>query len=144
MNHSKFAVISFENRNGVTSWRVDGRLHGVRIRKNFETREDAAAENAVLEIRALQTSAGLRQIATALMDAKTEDYVRVYTALKSLGLENPQQARAVWLLLGVKERHANKRPCPADAGNVLGDASSTDGFSDSVLSPVALGSRLMP
>lgn len=53
MNHSKFAVISFENRNGVTSWRVDGRLHGVRIRKNFKTREEAAAEKAVLEIKAL-------------------------------------------------------------------------------------------
>lgn len=77
MNHSKFAVSSFENRNGDTSWRVDGRLHGVRIRKNFKTREEAAAEKATLEIKALQTSAGLRQIATAL----TEDQVREAEAL---------------------------------------------------------------
>src|SRR5687768_10946342 len=56
MNHSKFAVSSFENRNGVTSWRVDGRLHGVRIRKNFKTREEAAAEKAVL--KALQRARG--------------------------------------------------------------------------------------
>jgi hypothetical protein len=77
MNHSKFAVIAFENRNGVTSWRVDGRLHGVRIRKNFKTREEAAAEKAVLEIKVLQTSAGFRQIATAL----TEDQVREAEAL---------------------------------------------------------------
>ncbi|HVA92418.1 MAG TPA: site-specific integrase, partial [Chloroflexota bacterium] len=77
MNQSKFAVSSFENRNGVTSWRVDGRLHGVRIRKNFKTREEAAAEKAVLEIKALQTSAGLRQIATAL----TEEQIREAEAL---------------------------------------------------------------
>ena len=77
MNHSKFSVISFENRNGVTSWRVDGRLLGVRIRKNFKTREEAAAEKAVLEIKVLQTSAGLRQIATPL----TEEQVREAEAL---------------------------------------------------------------
>ncbi len=73
MNHSKFAVSSFENRNGVTSWRVDGRLHGVRIRKNFKTREEAAAEKATLEIKALPTSAGLRQIATALTDEQVRE-----------------------------------------------------------------------
>lgn len=73
MNHSKFAVISFENRNGVTSWRVDGRLYGVRIRKNFKTCEDAAAEKAVLEIKALQTSAGLRQVATALAEKQVRE-----------------------------------------------------------------------
>jgi hypothetical protein len=38
MKHEQsFAVSRFENRNGVTSWRVDGRLHGVRIRRNFKT-----------------------------------------------------------------------------------------------------------
>lgn len=77
MNQSKFAVTLFENRNGSTSWRVDGRLHGVRFRKNFKTREEAAAEKAALEIKALQTVAGLRQIATAL----TEEQVREAEAL---------------------------------------------------------------
>ena len=77
MNQSKFAVTQFENRNGSTSWRVDGRLHGVRFRKNFKTREEAAAEKAALEIKALQTVAGLRQIATAL----TEEQVREAEAL---------------------------------------------------------------
>ena len=51
MNHTKFAVSRFENRNGVTSWRVDGRFHGLRIRKNFKTREEAAAEQAALEVK---------------------------------------------------------------------------------------------
>jgi len=77
MNHSKFVVTQFENRNGVTSWRVDGRLHGIRIRKNFKTREEAAAEKAALEIKALQSSSGLRSIATAL----TEEQVRQAEAL---------------------------------------------------------------
>ncbi len=77
MNRSKFAVTQFENRNGSTSWRVDGRLHGVRFRKNFKTREEAAAEKAALEIKALQTVAGLRQIATAL----NEEQVREAEAL---------------------------------------------------------------
>jgi hypothetical protein len=39
-----FTVSRFENRNGVTSWRVAGCIAGVRIRKNFPSREDAAAE----------------------------------------------------------------------------------------------------
>ncbi len=39
MKHTKFVVSSFENRNGNTSWRVDGYFNGVRIRKNFKTRE---------------------------------------------------------------------------------------------------------
>jgi len=41
MNQTEFAVSRFENRNGVTSWRMAGWLRGVRIRKNFPTREEA-------------------------------------------------------------------------------------------------------
>ena len=43
MNHEdSFSVRLFENRNA--EYRVDGRLHGVRIRCNFESQEAAAAE----------------------------------------------------------------------------------------------------
>jgi hypothetical protein len=72
MNQTKFAVSRFRNRNGVTSWRVSGFLHGIRIRKNFKTREEAAAETATLEIKAVQIAAGQRAIVTAL----TEDQAR--------------------------------------------------------------------
>jgi len=73
MNHTKFAIRRFENRNGVTSWRVDGSLHGVRFRRNFKTREEAAAaEQAILEIKALNEANGLHTIATVL----TADQVR--------------------------------------------------------------------
>jgi integrase len=77
MNHTQFAVSRFENRNGVTSWRVDGRINGLRIRKNFKTREEAAAEQAALELKSLQIASGQRAVATSL----AEDQVREAEAL---------------------------------------------------------------
>jgi integrase len=77
MNHTQFAVSRFENRNGVTSWRVDGRIHGLRIRKNFKTREEAAAEQAALELKSLQIASGQHAVATSL----AEDQVREAEAL---------------------------------------------------------------
>ena len=69
MNHiTSFDVSRFENRNGVISWRVAGWLHCVRIRKNFSTKEEAAAEKATLELKALHTTAGMRPAATLLTD----------------------------------------------------------------------------
>ena len=65
MNHeNKFTVTRYENRSGVTSWRVSGWLHGVRIRKNFKSREEAAAEKAALELKAVQTTSGMRTALT--------------------------------------------------------------------------------
>jgi integrase len=63
---NKFGVSRFENRNGAISWRVDGRLHGVRIRRNFKTQEEAAAEKAALELKAMQTTSGLQSVITFL------------------------------------------------------------------------------
>jgi len=77
MNHTQFAVSRFENRNGVTSWRVDGRINGLRIRKNFKTREEAAAEQAARELKSLQIASGQRAVATSL----AEDQVREAEAL---------------------------------------------------------------
>src|SRR5690554_776406 len=70
MNQPTFAISRFENRNGVISWRVDGRLHGSRIRKNFKTREEAAAEKSTLELKAVQPTAGMRSVLTFLSDAQ--------------------------------------------------------------------------
>jgi hypothetical protein len=67
MNHENtFAVIRYKNRNGVTSWRVSGWLRGVRIRKNFKTREEAGADKAAMELSAEQAASGLRSISTCL------------------------------------------------------------------------------
>ena len=83
MNQTEFAVSRFENRNGVTSWRVAGLLHGVRIRKNFKTKEEAAAEKATLEIGALQTTAGMRVTTTFLSDARLREAEDAFRRLDS-------------------------------------------------------------
>ena len=74
MSHENAFVVSrFLNRNGVTSWRVAGWLHGVRIRKNFKTKEEAAAEKAVLELKAMQATSGLRSATTFLADEQLRE-----------------------------------------------------------------------
>jgi integrase len=73
MKNTKFVVSRFANRNGVTSWRVSGFLHGVRIRKNLKTREEAAAEKATLEIKAMQAASGLRTAVTSLTDVQLRE-----------------------------------------------------------------------
>jgi hypothetical protein len=83
MNQSKFAVTRFENRNGSTSWRVDGRLHGVRFRKNFKTREEAAAEKSALEIKAAQTAHGMQTVATSLTANQVREAEAVFQRLRS-------------------------------------------------------------
>jgi hypothetical protein len=73
MNQTAFAVTRFQNRNGVTSWRVTGWLHGVRIRKNFKSKEEAAAEKAALELKALQFASGVRAATTFLTDEQLRE-----------------------------------------------------------------------
>jgi len=70
MKQSKFSITRFENYNGTAAWRVDGNLHGLRIRKNFKSREEAGAGKAVLEIQALQAASGIRPATTFLTDAQ--------------------------------------------------------------------------
>src|SRR5665213_291922 len=71
--NTSFEITRFANRNGKPSWRVSGWLHGVRIRKNFKSREDAAVQKSVLEIRAAQAAAGLRQTTTFLADPQLRE-----------------------------------------------------------------------
>ena len=82
MNQPSFAVTRFENRNEVISWRVDGRLHGVRIRKNFKTREEAIAEKATQELRALQADAGLQSATTFLSEEQLREAETAFNRLK--------------------------------------------------------------
>ncbi|MCX6950055.1 MAG: hypothetical protein NTX39_10390 [Opitutae bacterium] len=106
MNHTKFVVSRFENRNGLCSWRVSGFLHGVRLRKNFKTREEAAAEKAALEIKALQSTSGLRSIATAL----TEERVEVesdYAEMQEFFTVPPPAFDELWDRLRVVETRIN-------------------------------------
>ncbi len=83
MNHdTSFVVSRFENRNGVTSWRVSGYLAGVRIRRNFPTREEAAAEKAALERKALQCASGIRAATTFLADDQLREAEATFRRLK--------------------------------------------------------------
>jgi integrase len=68
MTDTTFALSRFDNRNGTTSWRISGWLASVRIRKNFKSPEEAAAEKASLEIKAAQIISGLRTATTFLSD----------------------------------------------------------------------------
>ena len=81
MKHTKFVVSPFENRNGNTSWRVDGYINGVRIRRNFRTREEAAAEQATLELKALNAANGLHTIATVLTAEQVREAEAVFHRL---------------------------------------------------------------
>jgi hypothetical protein len=58
MNQPEFELIRFANRNGTTSWRVTGWLHGLRIRKNFQTREEAQRKNPPWKSKPLKLKTG--------------------------------------------------------------------------------------
>ena len=81
MNFPSFVVSRFKNRNGALSFRVDGRLNGVRIRRNFKTQEEAAAEKTALKIKALQLASDLRAITTHLSEAQVREAEVVFRRL---------------------------------------------------------------
>jgi integrase len=81
MYPSAFTVSRFINPNGITSWRVDGRINGLRIRKNFKTRAEAGAEKASLEAKAAQTETGVRTALTRLTDEQLHDAETVFRRL---------------------------------------------------------------
>ena len=86
MKSSEFLVTRFQNRNGTASWRVDGRLNGVRIRRNFKTKEEACAEKATLEIRAAQIESGRpNEIATSLTIEQVRDAETAFRRLEGAG-----------------------------------------------------------
>jgi integrase len=71
--HTSFDIARFTNRNGAASWRISGWLHGVRIRKNFKSKEEAAVQKSVLEIQAAQAASGLRPAITFLTDPQLRE-----------------------------------------------------------------------
>jgi integrase len=83
MKHENlFAVSRFKNRNGAISWRVAGWLDGVRIRKNFKSREEAAAEKAALELKALQANGNVRSSLTFLTEEQLREAEAAFNRLK--------------------------------------------------------------
>lgn len=113
MKRSKFALTRFENRNGVASWRVDGRLNGARIRKNFKTREEAAAEQAALDIQALQIRSGKRAVATALTDEQLHEAEALFRRVA--GHSRPLAFYVDFALTNYREPEKQKRLADAIA-----------------------------
>jgi hypothetical protein len=66
MSDRTFDLTRFENCNGVISWRVSGWFHGLRVRKNFKSREGAGAERTALETKAAQAASNVRAASTFL------------------------------------------------------------------------------
>ena len=54
----KFAIQEFTIPSGEVVFRVQGRLDGERVRKNFNTRDEAVAECQLLEIQSAQKETG--------------------------------------------------------------------------------------
>jgi hypothetical protein len=82
MKKAKFVVTRFINRNGVVSWRVEGRLSGARIRKNLKTKEEALAEKASLEMNALKATLGLRPAITCLSEEQLREAEGLFRRLQ--------------------------------------------------------------
>lgn len=122
MNHTKFVVSRFENTNGSTSWRVSGRFQDIRIRKNFKTREEAAAEKATLEIRALQAAAGLHSVATLLTADQMREAEAVFRRL--VGHPRPLSFYIDFAIANYREPENQKRLSDAVAEYIPGTGGS--------------------
>jgi hypothetical protein len=86
MNHeNKLSVSRFRNRNGVLSFRVEGRLNGVRVRRNFKTLEEAATEKAALELKGLQISSNLQAVTTFLAEDQVREAEAAFRRLEGNG-----------------------------------------------------------
>ncbi len=106
IQENTFGVSRFENRNGVFSWRVDGRLHGIRIRRNFKTQEEAAAEKAALELKALQTTSGLQSVITFLAADQFREAESVFRRLA--GRPRPLSFYVEFALANYREPETHK------------------------------------
>jgi integrase len=56
-------------------------FHGVRIRRNFKTQEEAAAEKAALELKALQMASSLCAVTTSLSEDQVREAEAVFRRL---------------------------------------------------------------
>jgi integrase len=82
MKQPEFTIRRFNNRNGATSWRVIGYIHGERIRRNFKTREEAAAEKAALETKRVQIASGHRALLSSLSDEQAREAEAAFLRLR--------------------------------------------------------------
>jgi len=79
---SAFTVSEFSNPSGEIAYRVSGWLDGKRIRKNFTTRAEAAAEKQTLELHLIQATTGVRTTATRLTDDQLHEAEAAFRRLE--------------------------------------------------------------
>jgi integrase len=77
-----FVISQFTNPSGEIVFRVDGRIDGKRIRRNFKTRADAEAERRLLNVQRFQGDAGLRTAITRLTDEQLHEAEAAFLRLK--------------------------------------------------------------
>ena len=68
-----FVISEFTNPSGEVVFRLTGWLDGKRIRKSFPSRAEASAERQTLEIQSIQSTTGVRTIATRLSDEQLHE-----------------------------------------------------------------------
>ncbi|MFA5257713.1 MAG: site-specific integrase [Opitutales bacterium] len=77
-----FRVSEYTNNSGSTSWRVSGFIEGRRIRRNFDSPEEAEAERRALQVLALQNQPDLQRVVTRLSDEQVREAEAVFQRLK--------------------------------------------------------------
>ena len=76
---------------------MEGRIDGVRFRRNFKTKEDAVAEKAILDLKHLQLSSNIRSATTFLTDSELR---QAEAAFQRLG-KNPVRPLLFYLEIGL-------------------------------------------
>ena len=69
----QFVISEFTNPSGEIVFRLTGWLDGKRIRKNFVSRTEAAAERQSMEIQQCQAETGIRATATRLSEEQLHE-----------------------------------------------------------------------
>ena len=85
MAKSRFKLERFCNPSGAEVWRVAGMLNGQRIRKNFRSREKAAAYRQTLDIEFLNGQSEGQTVWTTLTHDQNRDAIAAVNLLRKAG-----------------------------------------------------------
>ncbi|MEO6995844.1 MAG: site-specific integrase [Lacunisphaera sp.] len=79
-----YTITEFTNPSGEIAFRISGWLAGMRVRKNFRSREEAEAEKQVLQVQRLQGETGIRTAVTRLADDQLHEAEAVFRRIDGL------------------------------------------------------------
>lgn len=121
MKQTKFSLKEFKNPSGATVWRVTGWLNDERVRLNFKTRAEAAAEKSALEIKSYQATSGLRATTTLLTEEQLREAEVIFQKM-----ENPRLFSAYMEFALANYREPTKELALADAAHQYREARKAD------------------